>query len=277
VGLDLEFAYAMALGYGRGRIISAEVEASIPGDNGTFLEHRSFHTDDGGIDIGITIAEPSATVGNSTKITFTKDTCAATLRYYYIIPESAKGKWVSFRFSSTASTGEKVSYEMGPYQITKMDMKRDIVLSDEGKCYFSIADMAAYDKTEAISKANKIDLVYLYKVISGISFNHALVAPGTNAEFLQGKEVPNNNSTKIQKAYNLADRHLAGLQYGVYVDDPDFEKLNISDAPNYAIDLRAEYGIWVETSDKKYRAYIYINNVNDATKTMTVSMKRYTM
>ncbi|MDR0572518.1 MAG: DUF4466 family protein [Tannerella sp.] len=273
-GLDLEFAYAMALGYDRGNIISAEVEASISGDDGTFLEHRSFHTDNGGIDVGIPVAEPSITTGNTTKITFTKDTCAATLRYYYIIPENAKGKSVSFRFSSTASTGETVSCEMGPYRITKMDMKRNIVLSDDHTCYFSIADMVAYDKTEAASKADKIDLVYLYKAISGINFNHALVAPGANAEFLQGKEAPNHNSTKIQKAYSLADRHLANLQYGVYVDDPDFEALNISDAPDYAIDLRAEYGIWVETSDKKYRAYIYINSVNN-TKTMTISIKRY--
>lgn len=279
IGLDIEFAYAMALGYDRGKILSAEVKASIPGEDGTYLEHRSFHTDNGGNDIGIVIAEPSVTSENTTRITFTKDTCAATLRYYYKIPEIARGKSVSFTFSSTASTGESVSYQMGPYQIAKMDMKRDIVLSNDNKCYFSIADMEVYDETEALSRTDKIDLVYLYRSIPGISFNHALISPDANAEFLQGKVIPSgiNNSTLIQKTYGLRDRHLARLQFGEYIDDKDFETLNISDAPNYSIDLRAEYGIWTQTVDNKYRAYIYVNSVNNNARTMTISIKRYPM
>lgn len=279
IGLDLEFAYAMAMGYDRGRILSAEVTASIPGEAGTYLEHRSFHTDNSGNDIGVVIAEPSVTSENKTRITFTRDTCAATLRYYYKIPESARGKSVSFTFSSTASTGESVSYQMGPYQVTKMDMKRDIVLYNDNKCYFSIAEMEVYDETEASSRTDKIDLVYLYRSIPGISFNHALISPDANAEFLQGKVIPSgiNNSTLIQKTYGLRDRHLARLQYGVYVDDKDFETLNISDAPNYSIDLRAEYGIWTQTVDNKYRAYIYVNSVNNEAQTMTISIKRYPM
>jgi len=279
VGLDIEFAYAMALGYDRGKILSAEATASIPGEADTYLEHHSFHTNNSGNDIGVVIAEPSVTSGNTTRITFTKDTCAATLRYFYKIPESARGKSVSFTFSSTASTGESVSYEMGPYQIAKMDMKREIVLSNDNKCYFSIADMEIYNETEALSRADKIDLVYLYKSIPGITFNHALVSPNANAEFLQGKIIPSgiNSSTLIQKTYGLRDRHLARLQFGEYVDDKDFETLNISDAPNYSIDLRAEYGIWVQTADNKYRAYIYVNSVNNNARTMTISIKRYLM
>ncbi|WP_019540175.1 DUF4466 family protein [Proteiniphilum acetatigenes] len=279
IGLDLEFAYAMALGYDRGKILTAEVEASIAGEEGTFLEHRTYHTNQGGSDIGVIIAEPSITTDNITKITFTKDTCAATLRYYYKIPESARGKSVSFTFSSTASTGESVSYQMGPYQVTKMDMKRDIVLSNDNKCYFSIADMEVYDETEISSRTDKIDLVYLYRSLPGISFNHALISPDANAEFLQGKVIPSgiNNSTLIQKTYGLRDRHLARLQFGEYIDDKDFETLNISDAPNYSIDLRAEYGIWTQTADNKYRAYIYVNSVNNNARTMTISIKRYPM
>lgn len=279
VGLNIEFAYAMALGYECGNILTAEVKSSIPGGTGTFLEHRSYHTDDGGNDVGIIIADPSTTTGSTTKVTFTVDTCAATLRYYYMIPEEARGKSVSFTFSSTASTGEKVSYQMGPYQIAKMDMKRDIILSENNKCYFSISDLEVYDEAEALSKTDKIDLVYLYRSIPGISFNHALISPDASAEFLQGKVIPSsiNNSTLIHKVYGLRDRHLARLQYGVYVDDIDFETLNISDAPNFAIDLRAEYGTWIQTADGKYRAYIYINNVNNNAKTMTISIKRYPM
>jgi hypothetical protein len=48
------------------------------------------------------------------------------------------------------------------------------------------------------------------------------------------------------------------------------------DMPNYAIGLRAEAGVWVETADKKYRAYIYINSVN-ATGSAVLSMLRYTL
>jgi hypothetical protein len=61
------------------------------------------------------------------------------------------------------------------------------------------------------------------------------------------------------------------------VDDLDFEELNMSDAPNWALNLRAESGAWVETSDGKYRAYIYVNSVNNGAKTMTISIKRYTV
>jgi len=279
VGRDMEFAYAMALGCNRGSIVSAEVEASIAGATGTFLEHRSFHTDNGGNDVGVVIGEPSTTTSNTTKVRFTVDTCAATLRYYYIIPEEARGESVNFTFSSTASTGETISYQMGPYHIAKMDIKRDIVLSEDDKCFFSIADMEAYDEAEALTKADMIDLVYLFRSIPSISFNHALVSPDADPEFLQGKTVPSsiNNATLIQKVYGLQDRHLAGLQYGIYVDDPDFETLDISDAPNYSINLRPEYGTWIQTKDNRYRAYIYVNNVDSEAGTMTISVKRYKM
>src|SRR5690606_34945694 len=121
VGLDLEFVYAMALGVEQGDITSAQVEASIAGAPGTYLEHRSYHTGPDGNDVGIEIGAPSTTSGGLTEVTFTRDTSAAALRYYYIIPEEAKGRSVSFTFSANASTGEKVTYSMGPYQIGKVD------------------------------------------------------------------------------------------------------------------------------------------------------------
>ncbi|PRD48116.1 DUF4466 family protein [Sphingobacterium haloxyli] len=279
VGLDIEFAYAMALGCERGHIVSAEVEASISGATGTFLEHRSFHTDNGGNDVGVVVGEPSITAENTTKVIFSVDTCAATLRYYYTIPEEARGKSVTFTFSSTASTGERVSYQMGPYQIAKMNIEKDIVLSNDDKCFFSIADMKVYDEAEALQRTDKIDLVYLYRAIPGIAFDHALVSPDVDATFLQGKTVPSSidNATLIQRAFGLQDQHLARLQFGIYVDDLDFQTLNISDASNYAIDLRAEYGAWIQTVDNKYRAYVYVNAVNNGDETMTISIKRYEM
>lgn len=83
-------------------------------------------------------------------------------------------------------------------------------------------------------------------------------------------------STKLRKVFGLQDRNLANLQFGIYVDDIDLTSVDMTDMPNYAIGLRAEAGVWVETADKKYRAYIYINSVN-ATGSAVISMLRYTL
>lgn len=278
-GLDIEFAYAMALGYGKGKITRATVEASIPGAPGTYMDHRSYHTNSSGIDVGIEVGMPSATEGGRTTVNFTADTAAATLRYFYIIPEEAKGKSVTFTFSAEASTGEKVSYYMGPYEIAKMDMKRLLTVVDSSACYISIADMAVLTPEQAAANPQKVDLIYLYRNVPNIMFNHSMVSPTTNAEYLRGAVIPSgaSNNTKIRKEWNVRDRHLADLQFGIYVDDLDFEKLDVSQAPNYALNLRAESGAWVETADGKYRAYIYINSVNNNNKSAVISMKRYAL
>lgn len=279
VGLEIEFVYAMALGFDEGNIVSAQVEATIPGAEGTYLEHRSFHTGSGGNDVGVEVANPSTTSGNITSVVFTRDTCAAALRYYYIVPDEARGKSVSFTFSAKASTGENVSYNMGPYTVGNVELKRDIVLSDNNLSFFSIADMEVYDASEVASNPGKIDLVYLYRPVSGINFNHALVAPNADNEFLPDVSLPGgaNNSTKVRQTWQLRDEHLARLQYSVYVDDLDFEQIDLSTSANYALNLRAESGAWVETADGKYRAFIYVNAVNNNERTMRVSVKRYTM
>ncbi|MGV8090828.1 MAG: DUF4466 family protein [Mangrovibacterium sp.] len=276
VGLNIEFAYAMALPKNKGKLVSAQVEATIAGANGTYMENRSFYTNSGGEDVGIIVGNPSVTTGTKTEVTFVKDTCAATLRYYYMIPEEARGKTVSFKFSAKASTGEIVSYDMGPYTITKMDMKLDLILRDNDKMYLSIADMAVYNAAEAASNAAKIDLVYLYRTISGITFAHALVSPA-NPEYLPGITLPSGvtNSTKFIKVYGLRDQQLARLQYGIFIDDVDFEKIDFANAPNYGINMRLDSGAWIETADGKYRAYIFVNKVDNTTKEMTVSIKRY--
>lgn len=278
-GLNMYFTYAMALGVDEGTITSAQVEASFPGATGTYLEHRSFYTGSAGNDIGIQVADPSVTSGNVTSVTFTKDTCAATLRYYYTVPEAARGKSVEFTFSARASTGESVSYKMGPYVIGKAEMKLDIALSDNNICYISIADMMAYNAADAAAHAANIDLVYLYRSISGITFAHALAAPASNADFLPGITLPAGvtRSAKLLKVWGLRDQHLSRDRWGEFVDDIDFEELIIGDAPSYALNLKKENGIWVETTDGKYRAFLYVNAVNNSAKTMTISMKRYAL
>lgn len=278
VGLNIEFAYAMALPQSKGKIVSAQVEASIAGAPATYLENRSFYTNSSGVDIPITVGSPSVNNEVVTQVTFTKDTCAATLRYFYAIPEEARGKTVTFKFSATASNGQTVTYSMGPYTIAKMDMKLDIVLSDGNKSYLSIADMTAYSATDAAANPDKIDLVYLYRSITGITFLHSLVSLTTdNAQYLPDITLPAgvNKSTPFWKIYGLRDQQLARLQYGIFIDDVDFSVLDFTNAPNYGINMKVESGAWVETADGKYRAYIFVNKVDNTKKEMTVSIKRY--
>lgn len=278
-GIDIEFAFAMAMPYKMGKIASAEVEASIPGATGTYLDNKSYYTDGSGNDIGVSVGQPFLNEGKVTKVTFSADTSAATLRYFYRIPDAAKGQKVSFVFTSTSKSGEKITYNMGPYDIAKMDMVLDLDIADGTKPYLSLEDLKVYTAAEAAQNPGKIDLVYLYRSIPNITFAHALVAPSANTQYLPGITLPAgvNKSAKILKAWNLRDQHLARLQYGIFIDDLDFEKLNVADAPDYAINLKAEAGAWVETADGKYRAYVYINSVNNTAKSAKISIKRYTM
>jgi len=274
-GLNIEFAYAMALPLNKGKIVSAQVEASIAGATGTYLENKSYYTNGSGEDVGIQIGDPSVNENNITKVNFTKDTNAVTLRYYYIIPKEAQGKSVTFTFSARSSDGEAVSYKMGPYVISKMDMVLDLPVKDGN--FISIADMAVYSLADTATKMDKLDLVYLFRSIPNISFNHALVSPGGEPEYLPAVTLPAgaHKITKVSKVWNLRDFHLARSQYGIYIDDIDFEQLKMSDAPDYAINLKSEAGAWIETADGKYRAYIYINKADDAKKSAVISMKRY--
>lgn len=275
-GLDIEFAYAMAIKPEEGRITSASVEASIPGAMGTYLENKSYHTDGSGMDVGIEIGDSSSTSGNTTTVTFTKDTSAATLRYFYIIPEEARGQNVSFAFTATASNNEKISYEMGPYEISNIDYKLDLVVRDSAACYISIQDMQVYDLESALQNPEKIDLIYLFRPVDTISFNHAIVSPTSEEQYLSGVMVPTGaaNQSKIIKAWNIRDQHLARLQYGEYIDDLDLMELNFEGSPDFAINVREEGGLWVETHDGQYRAFVFINSADNSAEEIVLSIKR---
>ena len=277
VSLPLEFAYAMALPKINGKLVSAQVEASIAGASGTFLEHRSFYTNSSGVDVPVTIGTPSTTVDKLTKVTFSVDTNASTLRYYYVIPEAARGQSVSFTFTANSSDGKTATYKMGPYAISKMSITKNLAVSNGANAFISIEDMAVYNAASAATNAGKIDLVYLYRA-APTTFTHALVSPASDAAYLPGVTLPSgvNRSTKLRKVFGLQDRNLANLQFGIYIDDVDFKQLDMVDMPNYALGLRAEAGVWVETTDKKYRAYIYVNSIN-AAGTAVISILRYTL
>lgn len=278
-GTSIEFAYAMALPSAKGKLVSAEVEATIAGAPGTYLENNSYYTANGA-DIPVKIGDPSVTQGTKTTVTFNVDTPAATLRYFYVVPAAAKGQTVSFTFTAKASDGEMVSYKMGPYSISKMDMVRNITVKDGAAMYISIGDTTVYTAANLGANASHVDLVYLYRVQANRTFAHALVAPAADTQYLPGVALPAgvNNKTKILKIFNLQDHQLApNLQPGIYVDDLDFQQLDLSTASNFAINLKAEAGVWVETADKKWRAYIFVNSVDNTNKSAVISMKRFPM
>ncbi|HET9277396.1 MAG TPA: DUF4466 family protein [Flavitalea sp.] len=280
VGQPIEFVYAMAILPDKGKIVSAQVEASIAGGAGTLLENRSFSTSGSGADVPVTVGTPAVNSGPTTTVTFNKDTSAAALRYFYVVPEEARGKTVSFTFKATSSNGETVSYKMGPYNVSKMDMVRNLTVKNNDSAYISISNLAVYTAAGAAANADKIDLVYLYRNITTSAFNHALVSPAADPQYLPGVTLPPgvNKTAKIIKVFNLPDYDLARTQVGVYIDDLDFQKIDLSGAPNYSINLRAEAGTWVETADGKYRAYIFLNSVNTAAGgSAVISIKRYAL
>jgi hypothetical protein len=282
VGMDIEFAYAMAILPEQGKLVSATVTASIAGATETYLDNKFYTTNSSGVEVGAVVGTPSVNSGNKTTVTYNVDINAATLRYFYRIPEEARGKSVTLTFSATSSNGETVTHEMGPYPIRNMDIKKGLIIKDPSECYLSIADMAVYGETYAAANPSKIDLVYLYRVITGATYNHSLVAPTASAEYRPGITLPAglSNKTKLIKAWDIRDQQLMitnTVASSVFVDDVDLQQRNFADAPDFAINTRAEAGVWVETSDGKYRAYIYINAVVPATRQMTISIKRLTM
>ena len=279
VGNEIYFVYAMAQPNGSGHIVNANVEASIAGAEGTTLENSSYHTNDAGTDIPVVVGNPCVNNGNNTSVTFTVDTCAAALRYHYIIPEEARGKEVSFTFTAKNNLGETVEYQMGPYAISKCEIKRNIELK-KSRCYISIADMEAYTLDE-IQDMSKIDLVYLWRNKSdeGVEFGHVFAAPSADREWLDDTAIPEgmNNNILLRREYGIIDAHLTDEpNYGTYIDDIDFETIELEGMPNYCVNMKTEAGMWVETQDGKYRAYIYINSLKK-TSGGTISIKRYKM
>lgn len=288
VGQNIEFVYAIAIQPEAGKLVSAQVEASIAGAPGTYLEHRSYHTGQDGLEVGVEVASPSVNTDNRTSVEFTADTCAAALRYYYAIPEEAKGKTVQFTFSAIASNGDHVSIQMGEYAIAAMDMKLDLSISS-ANCYISIEDMAVYNATAAAGIPDKIDLVYLYRNYNSdtVAFNHAFAAPAADAvKYLPGITLPEgvNRDTKI-RSVGIQDAHLARLdqksppeaQPAIYIDDIDLRDVDMSLMPDYTLDIITNDGMWIETQDGKYKAYIFANEMRKGRAGGTISMKRYTM
>ncbi len=279
VGNEIEFAYAMAIPKELGKLTSAQVTSSIAGATGTYFNPNSYYTNGSGQDIPVKVCSDSQTSGTTTSITFTADTCAATLRFFYMIPEEARGKEVQFTFSVKASNGQTAEYKMGPYKISKMDMTRSLSVTNDN-CYLSFSSegeaVHIYSKEDLAanpSLASKIDIMYAYSTKTDLS--HAFYTASSPKAYMGDAVLPSGfvNDTKMIKIFGLQDRQLADLQHSRFVDDLDFETIDMSKSINYILGLKEEAGAWIETADGKYRAYIYINKA--AANALTVSAKRY--
>ncbi len=280
VGNQIYLVYAMAMPYGSGKLESCTVTASIAGAAGTWMEHNSYHANSSGIDVPVVVGTPSVTDGATTTVTFSVDTCAATLRYYYVIPEEARGSQVSFTLTAKASDGQTVTTHMGPYPICRQHLRRDITLTKQ-RCYISLEDMAAYTLAEAQDMPQKIDLVYLWrnKKNEGVDFGHVFAAPVADSEWLDNLDVPAtmNRDVRLRKEWGIIDGHLTDEpDYGTYIDDLDFETIQLEGMPNYCVNMKEKGGMWLETADGRYRAYLYINSLK-STSGGVISMKRYDM
>ena len=281
VGQQIEFAYAMAIPAKLGKLSSAQVEATIAGAEGTRFDPNSYYTDNSGKDIPVPVCSESQTSGPKTSVTFSADTCAATLRYYYVIPEAARGKQVSFKFSVKASNGQTAEYELGPYDISKMDMTLNQSLVNGETCYLSFHNegeavhVYSAEEVSNASVAANIDLMYVFSSLADVT--HAFFTPAAPADLHPGVTLPSGmtGNAKIMRVYSLQDRQLSDLNNAKFIDDLDFVQKDFTGSSSYALRMTAEYGIWIETADGKYRAYVYVNSV--AANKMTISVKRYQM
>lgn len=306
VGEKIEFAYAM--GTTEGRLAKAEATASFAGATGTDFELYSWFTARGDISVngvnyrggdevplqtvkdastsGVTSVanmmetvdthyfNPSVAVGTSQS-----ELIAATLRYNYVVPAEAKGKSFHITFTATSTTGSKVTYETPSYPVSKMDMKRLIELENGAACCFSLEDMAAYTTAEAASMGNKIDFIYNYqkKTDDGFDYGHSFVSPATDPKFIALSDIiPSgaSNDTPMEQRAQVHDAQLKGANPAVYVDDVDFETLDLSRASNYVLNLKNDDGVFMKSADGKYAAFVYVNRIDDSGK-VTISLKRY--
>ena len=308
VGESVEFAYAM--GTTTGRLSTAEAVASIPGAQNTGFGLYSYFTARGtmnvdgtsypaGSDIPLRTVQEATTSGATSTATMMEkvdahyinptiafgtsqaDLIAATIRYYYVVPEEARGKQVSFVFSSKSTNGERAEYKTQSYNVSKMDLRRLIAMKSEATCYFSITDMKAYTKEEvdAQNLSGKIDFVYMYQAqLNGFTYGHAFVSPGTESKFVAiPSAIPGGwtkNKTLMEKRVDVRDAQLKGNIPNVYIDDIDFETLDLSAAVDYVLTFNTEEGAFMKTADGKYAAYIFVNSLS-ADGSMTVSIKRY--
>lgn len=276
-GETLEFAYAMATL--EGKLARATASVNFAGAEGTGFDPNSYHTDSRGNDVGVPVASISSESSTYTAEFDLVDTVAATLRFSYVIPEEAKSQSVSITFTAESSTGEVVKTTIPAFKVSMMDIKRDLVMTNDDICYFSLETMQTYTEEEVIAQGmeDKIDLIYLYDAITseGFIFGHALVSPATDERYLNGRTIPGSfakNDTKIEKQVFMRDMHFTGEVPATFVDDIDLETLDLSLATNFILGISSSNSAFVESADGRYRAYLFFNEARS--RKLTFGIKR---
>ena len=294
VGEEMYFAYAAAIPPELGKINAVKVVASIPGGPNTRIDPRLYKIDASGHDVGTTVAlNIPQTNPAATKVNLVIDTCAVTLRYYYDIPEEARGKHVHFDFYAEASNGDVVTYRMGPYTCSRQDYRTGLQ-ADNDRRYISIEDMAVYTWAEIKDGSKKIDVVYTYEEVktptspggSGSigGLNKCFFSPTTAAkarikEFADIELPQDERNTKIRESAHAKDEVIEQSKWHLYITDEDFRALDFDRMgySNLVTNFVTEYNcLWLETEDGKYRAWIWVNTKSSVhTDKITFGMKRY--
>lgn len=283
VGERIEFAYAA--GTTNGKLQTLRVTASTPGAEGTNFEPYAWRTENGS-DVSQVVATDCKTEGKVSSAMIT-DAQATTLRYYYVIPEELKGREISFTFSSTADNGETATYSTPTYPVSAMDMRKKIELSGEedGARYFSIADMKAYTLEEVLSGnlSSKIDFIYAYASTKNVgensyTYNHAFFAPGAEAYYPDNFSIPTNwpaLETLMDKKLFVWDGQLKDdKNNNIYIDDLDLQSQTFENSAQGILDLKVEGSLFIKSADGKQVAYIYINALNNQSKSAEIGIKK---
>lgn len=283
VGEKVQFVYAA--GTTDSKLKTFKAVASASGAEGTDFEPYAWHTE-GGNDISTIVATNCKTEGAVSTAEII-DSKATTLRYYYVIPEDLKGKQVSFVFSSTSENGEEVTFKTPTYPVSSVDMRRNIELCGEenGARYFSIEDMAAYTLEEVVREnlMDKIDFIYAYDETKTVgeneyTYKHAIFAPGASEYYPDGFVLPADwplKETLMDKKLYVWDGQLKGDDHlAIYVDDLDLQTATFENSASGILDLRAEGSVFLKSATGKHVAYIYINSLNNQTKTMVLGIKK---
>ncbi len=211
---------------------------------------------------------------------------AVTIRYSYIVPEEARGKNVQFTVKYTSVNGSVQSYSTLNYPVEKMDMVKDIVLTEAtgntGRNYFSISELKAYTKAEVETqnKSAVIDFVYRYSTSaittpggSAVTLGSCISAPSQNV-YLTTSYVPANwtkNATLIEMR-KWDDMQLKGNTPNSYVTDMDIENTTFNGNTFGEYGLKVDFSLAMQTADGKYRAFVYLKTVG--TNTVTIGVKR---
>lgn len=287
VGERIELAYGA--GSLAGKLAAMQVIASIPGGAGTGFEivtHRTVNA----ADLVTTVASNAVTNAATSSATII-DTNATTLRYYYVIPEAARGQQVSFSFSVTDKAGNNASTTTPAYTISKMDMARNITVvgSATGARYFSIELMRAFTQAQVDSGnlSSKIDFVYAYAATvtptaTPYTFGHSLLSLATPSTYIPpALTIPSawtKNNTLMEKKIGTTvyDGQLKGdVNNTIFVDDLDLQKQSFAGSVNYSLGMAADGSVFMRTADGKYNAFVFVNTATNASSTAVLSLKRY--